>query len=555
MKKALIVSALGAAATVAAVFYAAPFQSTPQPLAGLFPSGPLLYLEARDFAAELRAWNGSGERRRWLESARYEGFERSNLFLKLQSAFGEFAGAADLAPDSALLESLAGGESALAIYDIGNLEFLCLTRMPGARVLDTALWQSRAKYETRHAGGVDFFVRVESGRTVAFASAGGYLILGTREELVAGALRLAAGESLAPVKQETWYADTTAAAGAPGDLRLVMNLEALLKTPQYRSYWIQRNASEVGNYRAGIADLARSRAEIREERIFLRKSPTTAIAGNAEALLRLASDNAAFARAWTKPTAGQVAALVEQKLLAPKVTPSESNRYAPAVDAGSGETGAESDLETRIDEPPLAAQSAIALDDFTRLLESLPLEAALEVQSGEALPDGVFVETPTVLAVSAASNWDIAALRNALGAAAASLWTASASGAGWVQRQHGARTWYALDGLARLEIAVDGNLLLMANSEQALGQALDRVDLRPAASDAASVAIFRHLAAREDYRKIMSLLDHTQAGGRPAFFSTDLGSLSDVFDTVREVEVRTRDAGSSIRETVRYRRP
>jgi hypothetical protein len=553
MKK-LIVTVLGAAALITAVFYAAPFQGTPQPFARLFPSGALLYLEAKDFQAELRAWNGSDEQRRWLASARYEGFERSNLFLKLQAASSEFTAAAGFLPDSALVESLAGGQSALAIYDIGNLEFLYVTRIPTARAVETALWQSRTKYETRRAGGVDFFVRVDSGRTVAFASTGDYLILGTREELVAGALRLLAGEALTPVSQEAWFADTTAAAGTPGDLRLAMNLEALVKTPQYRSYWIQRNISEVRNYRAGIADLVRTGGEIREERVFLRSSATPSIAGMADDLLRLAPDNAAFCRSWAKPGAEQVAALVEQKLLAPKVTPPVSGDYAPAVDAGNGETGAESDLETRIDEPPLSAQSAIALDDLRRVLESAPLDAVLEVQSGEALPDGVFVDTPTVLAVRSAGNWDSAAVRNALSAAAASLWTASASGAGWVAHRRGARTWYALDGLAPLQIAVDGNLLLLADSEQALGAVMDRLDLRAAPSEAASVALFRHLAGDDDYRKIMTLLDRTQLAGRPAFFSTDLWSLSKVFASVREVEVRTRDTGASLRESVSYRR-
>jgi hypothetical protein len=553
MKK-LIAIAFGAAALITAVFYAAPFQGSPQPLAHVFPSGALLYLEAKDFQAELRDWNASEEQHRWLASAQYQAFQRSNLYLKLKQAWTEFTAAAGFLPDSALVASLAGGQSAVAIYDIGNLEFLYVTRIPTARATQTALWQSRAKYETRHAGNSDFFVHVDSGRTVAFASAGDYLILGTREELVAGALRLLAGESLTPVAAEPWFADSASAASTPGDLRLVMNLEALVKTPQYRSYWIQRNASEVRNYRAGIADLVRTGGAVREERVFLRKTATPPVAGVSDDLLRLAPDTAAFCRSWSHPAAAQVLALIEEKLLAPKVTPRISEDYAPMVEAGNGETGAESDLEMRIDEPPLAAQSAIELDGLQSLLESTTLDAALAVQSGEPLPDGVFLETPTVLAIKSTANWDGAAVRNALSAAAASLWTVSNSGAGWTAHQRGARTWYALEGLAPLEIAVDGNLLLLADSEQALGAALDRLDLRPTSSDAASVAILRHLAGRDDFHKIVTLIDHTQANGRPAFFSVNLWSLSEIFSNVREVEVRTRDTGASLRETVTYRR-
>jgi hypothetical protein len=539
MRKRFTIGGVAAIALAAAVFYAAPFQATPQPLAGLFPAGAALYLEAKDFSADLRDWNASDEQKRWLASTRYEGFARSNLFLKLQAAAAEFTGAAGFAPDSALLQSLAGGQSALAIYDIGELQFLYVTRISSASAMQTALWQSRAKYQTRHAGGVDFFVHVDSGRTVAFASTRDYLVLGTREELVAGALRLLAGEALTPVRQEAWYADTTAAASAPGDLRLVMNLEALTKSPQFRTYWIQRNVAEVRRYRAGIADLVRSAGEIREERVFLRAAAAPAVTGNAVALVRLAPDSAAFCHAWANPTAEDVSALLEQKILAPRVTAPLSQDFAPPVDVPT-DTGDEADLETRIDETPLTLQASQSAGDLQRLFASVPLVGAVEVQSGESLPDGVFVVTPTVLAIEAARPWDEAAARNVL-----------ASGQSWTAHQRGARTWYGLDGLGSLQIAVAGNLLLVANSEQALGAVLDRIDLRPEAADTTSVALFRHAAARAEYRKIMQMLDH----GQPrVFFSDDLWSLSGIFEKFREVEVRTRDAGASLRETVHYRR-
>ena len=552
MKK-LIVAALAAAAFITAVFYAAPFQGSPAPLAGVFPSGALVYLEAKDFQGELHSWNVSEEQHRWLASAQYQAFQRSNLYLKLHQAWTEFTAAAGFLPDSALVASLAGGQSAIAIYDIGNLQFLYVTHIPTARLTQSALWQSRAKYEMRHAGNGDFFVHAESGRTVAFAAAGDYLVLGTREELVAGALRLIAGESLTPVAAEPWFHDTAAAAGAPGDWRLVTNLDALLKTPQYRSYWIQRNASEVRNYRAGIADLVRTGGEIHEERVFLRKTGAPPVSGVADNLLRLAPDTAAYVRAWSHPAAGQLVSLIEEKLLAPRVTPRDSQDFAPAVEAGGGETGSESDLETRIDEPLLAAQATIQLDELSRLVESAPLDSALAVQSGEPLPDGVFVETPTVLAIQSTANWDSAAIRGALSAAAASLWTTAASGAGWVAHQRRGRSWYSLDGLTPLAVAVDGKLLLLADSEAALGAALDRLDLPPTPSDTASIAIFHHLAGRGDYRRIVTLLDGRQPAGKPAFFSTDIWSLSEVFSDVREVEIRTRDMGASLRESVAYR--
>ena len=57
-------------------------------------------------------------------SANYAAFSRSRLFLRLEAAFDEFSTAAGAPPDMALLSDVAGAESALALYDIGKLEFL-----------------------------------------------------------------------------------------------------------------------------------------------------------------------------------------------------------------------------------------------------------------------------------------------------------------------------------------------------------------------------------------------------------------------------------------------
>jgi hypothetical protein len=563
MKKPLLIASAICAASAAVLFYAAPFQGTPRPLAAIFPGGPLVYLEAQDFEAELRDWNSSPERPRWLASARYASFSRSKLYLRLHDAWGEFSTAAGFVPDSALLQSIAGRESALGIYDIGNLEFLYVTRLSGSRAMQTAIWQSRDKYEQRKAGRFDFFVRAESGRTVAFALADDYLVLGTREETVAGALRLLSGESLASVADDGSYKQATSAAGAPGELRLVTNLEELVKSPQFRSYWIQRNASEIRNYSSAVSDLRRSHGEIREDRVLVRRAASQPVTGNAEAILRLAPDDAAFSRSWVQPSAGEVTSLIERKL-APRVTPQPRYIYAPPSEAGDVHTGSEADLEIRIDEPPLETPSGVSLDDLRRLLDSTSLTSALEFQSGLPLADGVFVITPSVIAVEAVKPWDSAAVRSALSAAAAGLWTTGGSGAGWAERQHNSHTVYALNGLTPLRVATEGNLLMVTNSEDLLDRALDRISLRPPASDLVRIARFNHAAARPGYRTIMSLLDRAQpagspmfaadAGQPPRFFSEDLWSLSETLASIGTVTLRTRDTGATLREALTYTR-
>ena len=184
--------------------YRAAAAPAPQPLSKYVPAGPLLYLEAKDFSSLLSDWNSSPQKQQWTQSSSYEVFSRSRLFLRLKGASDQFAAAAGLPPDMNFLSQVSGERSVLALYDIGNLQFLYITYLPSAKSMATALWQTRAKFEPRSAGGVSFYLRrdPESKREVAFAISGDYLVLATREDLMAGALQLMSGKPDRTVESE-----------------------------------------------------------------------------------------------------------------------------------------------------------------------------------------------------------------------------------------------------------------------------------------------------------------------------------------------------------------
>ena len=280
------------------------------PLSKYVPAGPLLYLEAKDFSALLADWNSSPQKRQWVESSNYEVFSRSRLFLRLHGAGEQFAAAAGLPPDMNFLSQVAGTRSAVALYDIGNLQFLYITYLPSAKSVQTTLWQTRAKFEPRSAGGVNFYVRrdPESQKEVAFAVSGNYLLLATREDLLAGALQLMSGSQNRTVESEQWWAQSVVSTGAPGDLRMVLNLEKIVPSPYFRTYWVQQNITDLSQYSAAVSDLFRSGRQYREERVLLRKAPPAAAsaADGLEAaadLARLAPDSAGVYEAKANPSA------------------------------------------------------------------------------------------------------------------------------------------------------------------------------------------------------------------------------------------------------------
>ncbi len=553
-----------AAAVVAvalAVWALAPSPQPPGTLARLFPAGPLLYLEAGDFGALVRDWNTSQEKRLWLAGDNYQVFSRSHLFFRLKQAQDEFTAAAGLAPDMSLVEALAGGESALAIYDIGELEFLYLTRLGSARAVESALWRSRANYQPRSAAGQPYFVRVDpaSRRLAAFAASGDFLLLATREDLIAGALSIMANHPLNALAAEPWFDAAWKAAGPPGELRMVMNVAALAGKPHFRSHWIQRDVASLRQYRSGVADLQRRSGEFREERVLVRAQPAEPKESRGLArVLKLVPPDAGLYRGWAAPAPEAVLDAIERKILAPRTAPAAPSKRAPlptlAITAGS-----EDDLETRIDQaPPAAVESRFAAEELRGLLARARPEAMVEIQRAVSSQADVYVRTEALVAVLAAADWDAPAVRQALRAAAGGLYTTGMLGFNWVDR--GGR--HALDGLMPLAVAVHGPVLLLSNSSDLLAGALARLDAPASPSSGVYVAAYRHAGELENFIRMMRLIDYPAIAATPAeardarqprFFSENVGSLGRALGRLDSATIVVRDTGASLNQSVVYR--
>jgi hypothetical protein len=550
-------------------------------LAAFMPAGPLLFLESPDFATLVHDWENSKEKQKWLESDNYSVFSRSRLFLRLQEAQRQFAVAAGAPPDMALLDSVAGGQSALALYDIGNLEFLYITRMPSARAVQNVLWTNREKFEPRKAADVPYYVRTEPerNRLVAFATSGDYLLLATREDLMAGALGLLSGKSQVRLPDENWYKSAVAAAGSPGDLRLVLNVPLLVKSPHFRSYWIQRNITALKEYSAEVADVHRSATEIREDRVLLKANPpgeterratgsTPAMAD----LLGMVPAQGGIYLAWKDPSADTVLDLLQQKLLRPRAGPGVASPIAPVVALTPSPAGNESDLETRIDLPPLqGAMGAFGAEALKKLLSAAPLEAVLEFHSLHNVAQPALIEPRSAVLIRSSANWDAQASREALRAAIRELWTTSEIGVNWVENHEGSADYYQLDGLVPLAIAAKGPILVVTNSAETLksllgGAPFGRAPLGLTAGEGQNLvyaAGFRHSAERENVVKMMRLIEMPLAqqsgnmpgeGGRePFFFSENLASLSRSLESVESESLVVEDRGSLLLQTATYR--
>ena len=548
------------------------------PLSKYVPAGPLLYLEAKDFSALLADWNSSPQKRQWVESSNYEVFSRSRLFLRLHGAGDQFAAAAGLPPDMNFLSQVAGTRSAVALYDIGNLQFLYITYLPSAKSMQTTLWQTRAKFEPRSAGGVNFYVRrdPESQREVAFAVSGDYLLLATREDLLAGALQLMSGSQNRTVESEQWWAQSVASAGALGDLRMVLNLEKIVPSPYFRTYWVQQNITDLSQYSAAVSDLFRSDQQYREERVLLRKAPATAASSAAglEAaadLVRLAPDSAGVYEAKANPSADSCLDLIETKLLAPHLGPAPPSQIAPQVQLTSGETGGGSDLETRIDQPaiqrPVTPHNTTALKE---LLDKTQLLASLQVQSTERDNAGVFVRIHSAVVLAASSDWNEASLHSALAEFVRPGLTASQLGVTWQQKSgyhdssHYDSSYYELDGLWPLVASVRGKYLLLSDDPNLIAAMLSNFNRKSDVKPVVFVAGLNHARERANFARFANVVDRPNLRPsnfpgnppgmerEPQFFSENMASLSATLAAVSTERITVRTEGDRVLQTVTY---
>jgi hypothetical protein len=462
------------------------------------------------------------------------------------------------------LSQVAGTHSVLALYDIGNLQFLYITHLPSAKSVQTTLWQSRAKFEPRSVAGASFYLRrdPESQKEVAFAVSGDYLLLATREDLMAGALQLMSGSKDRAVEAEPWWSQSVASTGTAGDLRMILNLEKIVPSPYFRTYWVQQNVTDMGQYSAAISDLFRSSRQYREERVLLKKSPATEASTTegetaAADLVRLVPEGAGIYEARSNPSADSCFDLLETKLLAPHLGAAPPSQIAPQVQLTSGETGAGSDLETRIDQPAVqraaAPSSSLALKN---LLSKTPILASLQVQSTEQDKAGVFVRIHSAIVLTAAADWDQSAVQTALADFIQPALTASHLGLSWQQKSG----YQELDGLLPLMASAHGKYLLVSNDSALMEAMLSNFNRKPDLKPATFLAGFNHSRERANFGRFTGVVDRPNSAQsnvpgndrQPQFFSQNVASLSSTLTDLSSEKIVVRADQGKILQTVTY---
>ena len=609
-----------AALTVALAIWAAiPAATHKQPLAADLPPGALLTIESPDFATLLKSWNTSPEQTAWLKSANYSAFANSRLFGRLNDAAGEFAGVAGTKTGfgSEFLQQVAGKESMFAWYDISKLEFLYITHLPPGKTANVELLQQRAKFSRRESGGTSFYVRTStsapnsdansdnaaagpsSPRTVAFAVRGDWLILATREDLMASTLLLMQQQS--------------ATRAIPGHRGLVRRHRSRGARPARRAAHAPRPATH--HRHARLPHLLDPTQRHRHTPATAPPSSTStasriASAKNASLLPNAASDEApaqpdlaalealvperaSVYRATAAPQPADALASLDEKLLTRSVTSTVADHDAPAADLSIQQPGSTTDLETRIDTvSPKPEPATAATAPLLNLLQSASLTSMLTIdRTDPPTPESLFIPIHSAVILRSAAPWNTTQLQTALLTALRSHLTIGTLGLAWTP----SGDFLTLGSAHPFTLFVDGNTAIIANDATLMTDILARRSATAAAQPATLIAAFRHTQERPGFHRLSaslalhspSMIDSpskaTLAGdsaltndssspapldgpppppppiplppsppSSPDFFHDAVGSLSDTFRTLATERFIERTDGPLTHQTVVY---
>jgi hypothetical protein len=297
--------------------------------------------------------------------------------------------------------------------------------------------------------------------------------------------------------------------------------------------------------------------------LFHAAAPSTESSADSQPLasaLQLVPEDAGFYRGWAGPEPGETLVLLTAKLLNPAVAPAErSPELAPSAPRGAAAAGSEADLDTHIDEPEFPNDGGqLVPEALQHLLGADKLTAVVQVEETRPAADAVFVGTSRALVVVRQSAWDAAAVKEAITSAIEGMWTTSRLGAGWTGVNRGGVRYSALDGLVPLAVAVEGNRLIVANSQPLIERMLSRTNAPTPANTGIYAAGLRHDREGRNFAVWMRQLDNVRAPANPSaaappqFLSQNLVSLSVALSQVRSATIAAMEQGEAMKQAVAY---
>lgn len=266
------------AAVIAAAGFIAYSQMKTQAFAPAedFPRDAAVYVQIADLPALIKLWNESPLKEKYLASENFTDFANNHLGRKLASRWREFSDAAGFPIDLEVLSKLAGNQAAIALYDVGKLDFVFIAPVSDEIFAATKFARNRENFteQTLGDGTIIYRVKVEADRgrqkqELIFTQSKGRFIAATSEKRLTQTLaNISGGKTKNRLIDEPLFKDLSEKI-EPHQATVWLNQTILNDDYYFKHYWLMSEIEALKSMRAGMFDFEIGTDRFVERRKFL----------------------------------------------------------------------------------------------------------------------------------------------------------------------------------------------------------------------------------------------------------------------------------------------
>ncbi|MBL8149088.1 MAG: hypothetical protein JNN15_04090, partial [Blastocatellia bacterium] len=254
------------------------------------PADCLVYVQFKDLSTQIKNWQTSALSRRYYDSKSYELWARRHFSLKLAQRLEEFQSSLGGSLTLEALRQTAGRESAIGVYDIGETQFVFLSKL-GRTGLVAKTMLSPENFEEKSFNGQSYYIGTGGDRfQISYAVIEDHLIIASKERLLLDTMISFSKNSPIENLEKSPQFQTLMKDAAPlHDITIWLNQERVNKDWYFRHYWIHKNFAEIVPIKAAVLDLEMGQSSWTERRIILTDNKDTSTVSRAE-VYNLVSD-------------------------------------------------------------------------------------------------------------------------------------------------------------------------------------------------------------------------------------------------------------------------
>ena len=532
-----------------------------------FPKQAVLYVQIADLPALIKLWNDSPLKEKYLAGENFKDFTNRHLGRKLASRWQEFSTAAGFPLDLEMLGNVTGNRAAVAVYDVGKLEFVFIAPVSDEIFAATKFAQNRTNFtaETLTDGTTVHRVKVEADRgrqkqELIFTQAKGRFILTTSEKLLAQTLYNINGE-----KSKSSLADAPSFALLSNKIEphlatVWLDQTALNDDYYFKHYWLMSDVNDLKNLRAGMFDFEMQEGKLIERRRFLlNKAIESAPLENSDVekmLTFLPPDMPYYRLQAGNPE--RAAGAVDKSIFARmQLAPEKSRKYYAgysSFDADDNYSRRDYEsLGSQFDETIDAAENDEATEkreeikiDFSKVLKPAEPQSVLTFTQPKILPAPLFArfQRAAVFNLAAPASFNPEAFEAAIRQKFIAQMMANTSDAplNWetITADNFSRRELKLPLLGcNVAYVLRGNMLILANEPEFLRQSLTGQNpplVEKQNSSFSALTVINFTERENNYDKIFTELDRKNSTAD--FFTGDIGSLLDSISEVKKIEIK-----------------